>query len=538
MKLPIAVVRAIKCGPVPKIRNWRSKPPDKLSRAERVMRFIEEFCVTPEGSMVGSKVRLLLFQEVYFYAIYDETVDIRIAILSMPRKNGKTATIAMQLLAHLVGPEAVPNSQIVSGARSREQAAQVYNYASKMVLLSPTLNKIIKIIPSGKRLVGLPLNVDYHALAAESKTAHGGSPILAILDELGQIRGPQDAFVDAITTAQGAHEKPLLVTISTQAADSNDLLSIWIDDAVKHRPSNTVCHLYAAEEDCDLTDKKAWRQANPALGVFRSTADLITQVEKAIRLPSAENSIRNLFFNQRINTVSPLISRSVWEDCKSEVIPFPPGTRIFGGLDLSARADLTAFVLIGQIEGVWHIRSWFWTPEQGLAERAKRDRTPYDVWVKQGFLLTTPGATVDYAFVAHQIVAATMGLWLEGIAYDRWRINELKREVERLEADLPLVEWGQGFKDSTPAIDAMEAELLNRRVAHGGHPVLTMCAANAVAVRDPAGGRKLDKMRSTGRIDGLQAMAQAFGLMSRTLDGDAAAFDSFLTAPLGAVIGM
>src|SRR5690606_35880985 len=136
-------------------------------------------------------------------------------------------------------------------------------------------------VPSGKRLIGLPLNVEYRALAADGTTAHGLSPVLAILDETGQVRGPQNDFVDAITTAQGAHKAPLLLVISTQAANDADLLSQWIDDAEKSRDSRIVSHVYAAPKDADVLDEKAWKAANPALGLFRSREDLREQAKQA-----------------------------------------------------------------------------------------------------------------------------------------------------------------------------------------------------------------------------------------------------------------
>ncbi len=114
---------------------------------------------------------------------------------------------------------------------SRDQAALVFGLAAKMVRLSERLSSIVRIVPSGKRLIGLPLNTEFRALAAEGKTAHGLSPVLAILDEVGQVRGPHSDFIDAVTTSQGAHEAPLLIAISTQAASDADLYSQWLDDA-------------------------------------------------------------------------------------------------------------------------------------------------------------------------------------------------------------------------------------------------------------------------------------------------------------------
>lgn len=482
-----------------------------MSRAERVIRFIETYCVTPDGADVGKPLVLAEFQKRFIREVYDNPAGTRRAFLSIARKNGKTGAIAGLLLAHLVGPEAKLNSQIVSGAMSRDQAALVFNLAAKMVQLSPRLSKVVRIIPSGKRLIGLPLNTEYKALAAEGKTAHGLSPVLAILDEVGQVRGPQSDFVDAITTSQGAHENPLLIVISTQAASDADLLSVWLDDAAASNDPRIVSHVYAAPAECDLMDEAAWRAANPALGIFRSLDDLRETMRQAKRMPSAENSARNLMLNQRVSTESPFVSPDVWKSCAGAVLPFGADTPVFAGLDLSARTDLTALVLVGRIAGVWHVVPHFWTPEQGIMERERKDRSPYSTWARQGYLHTTPGATVDYEHVAQDVAAIVSGLNLQAIAYDRWRIDLLRKEFEKLGADLPLIEWGQGYKDMAPALDALEAELLNGRMAHGDHPVLRMCAANAVVLKDPAGSRKLDKSRATGRIDGMQALAMAMG---------------------------
>lgn len=482
----------------------------KSTRGDRVIAFIEKYGVTPEGQHVGQPIKLVEFQKKFIRDIYDNKAGTRRAYLSIARKNGKTALIAGMVLAHLVGPEAKLNSQIVSGARSREQAAQVFNYAAKMVQLSPILAKIVRIVPSGKRLIGLPLNVEYRALAAEGKTAHGLSPILAILDEVGQVKGPQDDFIDAITTAQGAHESPILVAISTQAADDADLFSIWLDDAEISEDPRIVSHLYAAPKDADVLDEKAWKAANPALGLFRSLDDLREQAKQAERMPSAENTFRNLCLNQRVSTVAPFISVSAWKNCAGQVLPFGDAP-VWAGLDLSARTDLTALVIIGKIAGTWHVIPHFWTPETGLNDRSKRDRAPYDVWARQGYLHTTPGATVDYEYVATDIAAILGELNVQAVAYDRWRIDLMRKEFERIAFDVNLIEFGQGYQSMSPALDALEAELLNGRVAHGGQPVLTMCAANAVVSKDPAGNRKLVKDKNTGRIDGLVAMAMAFG---------------------------
>ncbi len=201
------------------------------TRGEKVCQFIERYCLVPEGSGVGQPMKLMNFQRKFILEVYDNPAGTSRAYLSVARKNGKSSLIAAIMLAHLVGPEAQTNSQIISGARSRDQASLVFKLAEKMVRLSNELSKIVRIVPSQKTLLGLICNVEYKAISAESGTAHGLSPILAILDEVGQVRGPYDPFVEAIETSQGAHSSPLLIAISTQSSTDGDLFSNWLDDA-------------------------------------------------------------------------------------------------------------------------------------------------------------------------------------------------------------------------------------------------------------------------------------------------------------------
>jgi len=182
------------------------------------------------------------------------------------------------------------------------------------------------------------------------------------------------------------------------------------------------------------------------------------------------------------------------------------------GVDLSARNDLTAVVVVGRDEdGVFHVLPYFYAPADGMAERSQRDREPYDLWAREGYITATPGASIDYAYVAQQLADLCDAFVVKAIPFDRWRIDVLKQELGRLKVELPLVPFGQGFKDMTPALDNLESLLLSGKLRHGSNPVLDMCAENAVATRDPAGNKKLDKSKATGRIDGMVALAMAIG---------------------------
>jgi phage terminase large subunit-like protein len=488
-----------------------------MTRGERVIAFIERYCRVPEGRHVGQPIKLMPFQKRFILDIYDNPAGTSRAYLSIARKNGKSALIAALALAHIVGPEAQLNSQIISGARSRDQAAIVFKLAEKMVRLNPDLAKIVKPIPSQKTLIGLPMNVEYRAISAEAGTAHGLSPVVAILDEVGQVKGPHDAFVEAIETAQGAHENPVLLAISTQAATDADLFSVWLDDAEKSKDPRIVSHVYTAPEECDLLDRDGWKAANPAMGVFRSVSDLEDFAERAQRQPASENSFRWLYLNQRISAVAPFVSKSVWQSCGGEVVESFDGLPVYGGLDLSSTSDLTALVLIAQHEGVWHIKPTFWLPDDGLVEKARQDRVPYDLWKKQGHLETTPGRSIQYEYVAGLLWQMAQKIDIQKIAFDRYNWKHLKPWLanagfseDQLEGDAAIFEeFGQGYASMSPALRGLEETLLEKQMAHGNHPVLEMCARNAVVTQDPAGNRKLDKAKATGRIDGMVALAMA-----------------------------
>ena len=460
---------------------------------------------------MGQEVKLRPWQRKVIKGIYDHPT--RRVIISFGRKNAKTTLSAFLCLLHLVGPEARANSQLYSGAQSREQAAILFNLMVKIVRQSPDLNSVIGVRESAKQLYCEELGTLYRALSAESTTAYGLSPVFVVHDELGQVSGPRFPLYEALETAAGAQEAPLSVIISTQAAQDGDLLSILIDDAMAGHDPETKCFLYSADEGLDPFSVKAIRQANPAYGDFLNAKEVQRQANDAKRMPSQEASYRNLILNQRIARESPFVSQSIWSQNGQQPRPDDFQKGVVMGLDLSRRIDLTALVYVGKgADGQYSVGCEFFAPKDGVHDRSVADRVPYDLWASQGHLTLTPGKTVGYDFVAQRMKELAETYSIDEIKFDRWGIPELKTQLQLIDAeDLPLEPHGQGFKDMSPALNALEAELLNGRLRHGNHPILTWCAANAVVDMDAAGNRKLNKKRATGRIDGMVALAMAIG---------------------------
>lgn len=502
-----------------------------LDRAEQVIKFIELLRV-PSGEGQGGPMRLRPWQKQFIRDLYAPHVDgnrrVRRAILSVARKNGKTAIIAAIALAHLIGPEAIKNGEIYSAANDREQAGQVFKFLRQLIDADEELSQVLDIVPSTKTVVCKQNGSFYRALSADAGTKHGLNPSVWIYDELAQSRNQE--LYEVMNTSQGARKEPLGIVISTQSPDPEHPLSKLIDDGLVANDATVLVHLYCADDEAEIMDEDAWRAANPALGDFRSVEDLSALAIQASRMPSMEASFRNLYLNQRVDQNSPLIPRSEWKACQTgDTLML--GEDIYLALDLSGVHDLTSLVGISATVGEERVKAWHWKPHDFLFDHAKRDRAPYDLWAKDGWLETPPGRAIDYSYVASRIAEIREDYSIRGLAYDRWRIEQLLVEFQRIGIDafiegkdkpfdgaLRLVPWGQGYRDMSPAVEALEASFIHRRFKHDGNPVLAFCFANAIAISDASGNRKLDKSKTRFRIDGAVATAMAAGLKAREVE--------------------
>ena len=494
----------------------RPLTPDE--RAERNIAWCEKYLFLPEGKHVGEPLKMAEFMRDDFRAIYGNPHGTRRAIISRGRKNAKSVECACIVLLHLCGPEYQPNGSLYSCAQSRDQAGIIFDRASKMVKLSPILRRVVKIRESAKELRCPGVGTMYKALSAETSTAFGLSPVVTIHDELGQVKGPRYPLYEALETATAAQEEPLTVVISTQAPSDADLLSMLIDDAATGADPRTILRFDTAPMDDDPFEEETIEKANPALHIFMNAAEVLAMAEDARRLPAREAEFRNLILNQRVEASNPFVTPSVWKSCGGEVLPFASTTPLYGGLDLSSVADLTALVLIGQPDAKkWHVKPTFWLPSDGLAEKSRTDRVPYDLWAKQGFLETTEGNSIKYETVAKILRDLFNRYNIRKLAFDRWNIAHLKPWLEKAGfsanmIDDRFVEFGQGTASMSPALRSLEELLRDKQIVHGNHPVLTMCAACAVVEGKDDANRRLSKNKSSGRIDGLVALAMAVGV--------------------------
>ena len=518
-------------------------------RADRNIEFIQKLKITI-GDDAGKRFLLRHWQEAYVRDIYEPadavTLNrkVRRAILSIARKNGKTELAAALILLHLIGPEAELNGEIYSAANDRGQAAIVFNAVKRMILANPSLSKHLKIVDSTKHIYVKTSGIKaagskFVALSAEAGTKHGLNPSFVVYDELAQAKNRE--LLSVLTTSQGGRKEPLFLTISTQNNDPTHPLSEMIDDGLavddegNKLDETVVCHLYAADDDCDVLDEQQWLNANPALGDFRSYDELKVMAQRAARLPAEEAEFRLLYLNQRVSLHAPFVAQSDWKKCRGEgaapCFEYEPGEAIYLGLDMSKTTDLTA--LVGtSIDNKARIKGWYWKPEELVMEHTKRDRSRYDLWAKDGWLSLSPGRTINPRLIARKVIDL-MGVYdVRGLVFDPNRMAEVLRYFddegviaqEGVGDGLRLIPWGQSFPKFAPAMTAFEHAVLEDELLHDGNPITTMCVSNAMAITNENGDRKLDKKASRMRIDGAVALAMALG--QRAIDRAPAAATS------------
>ena len=360
-------------------------PSTEPVRAADVIKFIERYLFVPEGPHVGKPLKLFDWQKRELERIYDNPHGTRRAIISTPRKNAKIELDRVPADSRICADRRRgSNSQLYSAAQSRDQAGLIFNYATKMIRMSPVLSRAVTIRESAKELLCPALGTRYKALSAEASTAMGLNPAFVIFDELGQVRGPRSALYEALETATGAQVDPLVVIISTQARSDNDLLSILIDDALTGSDPRTVVSLYTAPPELDPFAEETIKLANPAYGTFLNPIEVLDMARAAQRMPARQSEYESLVLNRRIESTDPFVAPGVWKSCSAPVGSLE-GVPVYGGLDLSEVADLTALVLIGRRERQVACASpTFWLPSEGLRERAQQDHVPYDMWAAAG----------------------------------------------------------------------------------------------------------------------------------------------------------
>lgn len=486
--------------------------------ADYAVSFVECLCHT-KGTWAGKPFKLLAWQEQIIRDLFG-TVKLNgyrqfnTAYIEIPKKNGKSELAAAVALLLCCG-DGEQRAEIYGCAADRGQATIVFDVAADMVRMCPALNKRCKILTSQKRILFTPTNSFYQVLSAEAYSKHGFNIHGVVFDELHT--QPNRKLFDVMTKGSGdARMQPLYFLITTAGTDTHSICFETHQkalDILEGRKIDPTFYpvLYGAGDTEDWTDPKVWLKANPSLGETIGMDKVEAACESAKQNPGEENSFRQLRLNQWVKQAVRWMPMDKWDACAYPVNEeMLEGRVCYGGLDLSSTTDLTSFCLVFPPEDEdepYYVLPYFWVPEDTLELRVKRDHVPYDLWHRQGYLETTEGNVVHYGYIEKFIEQLGECFNIREIAFDRWGAVQMVQNLEGM--GFTVVPMGQGFASMSPPTKELMKLTLEKKLAHGGHPVLRWNMDNIFVRTDPAGNIKADKAKSTEKIDGAIAMIMA-----------------------------
>lgn len=489
---------------------------------QRAARLINNLTHT-KGKFAGHSFDLRPWQRKIVLELFKTRKDglrqYRTCLLMLPRKNGKSE-IAAALAIYFLLFDGEMGAEVYSAAADKDQAALVFNVAAQMIRNDPELAAQCEIIDSQKRIVHRKSGSFYRAISAEAYSKHGFNASVVIYDELHA--APDRRLWDVLATSQGARQQPLMIAISTAGFDRHSILYQLYTYALKVRDGlvedeTFLPIIYEAPADADWQDEKVWHAANPALGDFRSLEEMRMLARRAKEMPGDENSFRQLYLNQWTQQATRAIPLHLWDENNMHPVLEGEyrGRTCYGGLDLAAVSDITAWVLSFDCPNdpdAVDLVMRCWIPESALQRGPNVDF--YRQMVDAGHLETTPGDAIDYAFIRAQVIRDAQRFNIVDLNVDRlFQGQQLSSELS--EEGLTVLPFGQGFASFAAPMVVFFRKLAGRQIHHGGNPVLRWMADNLVVKKDPAGNMKPDKEKSQSKVDGIVALVMALDRWDR-----------------------
>jgi len=508
--------------------------PFDLEKAERVRRFIETECTFSKGEWARQKFKLLPWQWKEIIRPLFGTVNgkelrkYRTVYCEIPKKNGKTeicAAIALYMLTY----DGEEGAEVYIAAADREQAGLTYMAASAMVRNSAKMSRHLKCLDSRKRIVYHKTKSFLQVLSSESYTKHGLSPSCVIVDEIHA--QPNDELFNTLTAGTDYARKQQVVLIITTAGifDKN---SIWwrlrtkaqqVKAGIVEDPRFLPVLYLADPEKDDPADEELWKRVNPSLGQIFTLDKIRQDYHEAKQNPVDFQNFKRFRLNIPIRQLSKWMPMEKWDSCSAEVdMSSLVGRKCYGGLDLSLKLDMTAFVMVfapAEGDDTYDILCKFYCPEEGIILRSKRDRVNYDIWQQRGFLTATPGETVDYGFIEKDILELVKKYEITQIGFDPWKAtstyNRIMAELNPTNDDkgFQMVEVRQGAKSMHEPAQDLLVNVMNGKIRHGGNPILRWNMDNLVMRADANENLAPDKSKAVERIDGGVALIMSWGRM-------------------------
>ena len=508
----------------PKLKNYKpsqfmlpTSHYDK-KKADRAVTFIENLCHT-KGKWAGTPFWLLPWQEQLIRDIFgivkpDGNRQFRTAFVEICKKVGKSE-LAAAIALYLLYADNEPSAEVYGAAADRQQASIVFDVAKQMVEMSPALMKRSKLMGATKRIVNYGNAGYYQVLSAEVGGKHGFSVSGLVFDEIHT--QPNRQLYDVLTKGSSdARQNPLHFIITTPGNDRHSIayeLHTKAVDILEGRRVDPTFYpvVYGLKDDEDWEDEANWYKVNPSLGYTVDVERLRDAYREAKQNPADEITFKWLRCNMWVSSTVAWIPDAIYMRGNEPInMASLEGRDCYAGLDLSSTGDITALVLIfppRDEDEKFVLLPYFWIPEETIPRRVKANSVPYDIWEKQGYIMSTEGNVIHYDFIEKFIMDLSEKYHILEIAVDRWNATHVIQNLE--DNGLTMVPFGQGFASMSAPTKEFYRLLMEGKIIHGGHPVMRWMAGNVVVDTDPAGNIKVTKAKSKEKIDGIVAAIMA-----------------------------
>ena len=508
----------------PKLKNYKpsqfmlpTSHYDK-KKADRAVTFIENLCHT-KGKWAGTPFWLLPWQEQLIRDIFgivkpDGNRQFRTAFVEICKKVGKSE-LAAAVALYLLYADNEPSAEVYGAAADRQQASIVFDVAKQMVEMSPALMKRSKLMGATKRIVNYGNAGYYQVLSAEVGGKHGFSVSGLVFDEIHT--QPNRQLYDVLTKGSSdARQNPLHFIITTAGNDRHSIayeLHTKAVDILEGRREDPTFYpvVYGLKDDEDWEDEANWYKVNPSLGYTVDVERLRDAYREAKQNPADEITFKWLRCNMWVSSTVAWIPDAIYMRGNEPIdMASLEGRDCYAGLELSSTGDITALVLIfppRDEDEKFVLLPYFWIPEETIPRRVKANSVPYDIWEKQGYIMSTEGNVIHYDFIEKFIMDLSEKYHILEIAVDRWNATHVIQNLE--DNGLTMVPFGQGFASMSAPTKEFYRLLMEGKIIHGGHPVMRWMAGNVVVDTDPAGNIKVTKAKSKEKIDGIVAAIMA-----------------------------
>ena len=488
------------------------------SAAKKAVGFIETFITHTKGELSGKPFLLEDWQKKIVSDLFgwkNKKTDLRkyrTAYIQIGRKNGKS-TLASALALYMLFADDERGSEIYSAAGDRQQAGIVHEIAKGMIVANPELSKRSKVYRNS--IVNESKGNFYQAISSDSKTKHGFNANCIIFDELHT--QPNRDLWDTLTTSVGSRRQPLTIAITTAGYDRNSICheiykyAQQVDNQSVKDETFYSC-IYEAEMDDDITDEDVWKKANPNYGVSLKKNYMEIESQRAVDVPSYQNTFKRLMLNIWTDSVSVWIPNNEWMECHQEFdYSTLDGKECWGGLDLASTRDISAFVLLFKVDEKYIVLPHLFIPEENAKKRSERDGVDYVTWKNQGHIIATDGDVADYNFIKEKINELSKKYRIQSIAYDRWNASQLVIDLQNDGANMDP--FGQGFVSMSAPTKELEKLIIGKQIIHNDNPCMNWMLSNVAIQEDPAGNIKIAKNKSKEKVDGMVALVMALGEM-------------------------